>query len=110
MEFLQNITTNKIDKIINSESICMLYFTTQSCSVAEALAPKVIDLIKNKFPKIKVYFIDINSSPKLSAHYQVFVEPTILVFVEGKETIRNARNISIFELDKDINRIYKLIF
>ena len=62
------------------------------------------------FPKIKFLTIDINFSAKIAANYSAFVEPTILVFFEGKETIRRSRNISILELENAINRPYKLIF
>jgi len=110
MKSNQEITSREIEFFIQNRSIALVYFTTNSCSVADALKPKVIDLIKDKFPTIEIYFIDMNSSLELSAHYQVFVEPTIIVFVEGKETIRTARNISIFELETQLNRIYKLIF
>ena len=51
-----------------------------------------------------------NLSPSLAAKFSAFVEPTILLFFEGKETIRKSRNIGIFELENAIKRPYKLIF
>jgi hypothetical protein len=88
----------------------LFYFSTLSCSVGEALEPKVIDLLNNNFPKIPFYFVDMNALPKISAKNNVFVEPTILVFFEGKETIRKSRIIGIADLSDSLLRIYNLAF
>jgi len=100
----------KLEEILKSEIAVLLYFNTTSCNVGEALEPKVRTLVETTFSKIKFYTIDLNFSPEISAKYSAFVEPTILVFFEGKETIRKSRNIGIYELQEAINRPYKLIF
>ena len=51
-----------------------------------------------------------NRAVELSAANQVFVESTILLFVEGKEFIRKSRQIGLTELDATIGRIYNLAF
>ena len=99
-----------LDEFLKSETAVLLYFNTTSCSVGESLEPKVKNLLTMNFPKIKFSTIDINFSPIIAAKYSAFVEPTILVFFEGKETIRRSRNISIRDLEDAINRPYKLIF
>jgi len=110
MDFKTILSLDDFENIIVQNTGVLLYFSNLSCSVGEALEPKVISLLKDKFPKIPFYFIDINATPAISAKNNVFVEPTILVFIEGKETIRKSRHISIFELEKAISRIYKLVF
>ena len=100
----------ELEEILKSEIAVMLYFNTISCNVGESLEPKVKNLIKNNFPKISFYTVDINFSPKIAVKCNAFVEPTIIVFFEGKETIRKSRNIGIYELHEAINRPYKLIF
>lgn len=103
-------TISEAKEVLKSNIAVLFYFSTKSCAVGEALEPKVYDVLNTDFPNIKYFKIDLNFSPELSAHYNAFMEPTILVFFEGKETIRKSRNISIFELDENINRYYKLIF
>jgi len=110
MDFKTILTVSDFEEIITQNTGVLMYFSTLSCAVGEALEPKIIDLLKTDFPKIPFYFIDINVTPEISARYSVFVEPTILVFFEGKETIRMSRHISLFELSKAISRIYKLVF
>lgn len=101
---------DQLENILQETPANLLYFSTDSCNVGEALEPKVYALLKTNFPKIDVYKIDMNFSPEIAAKYSAFAEPTILVFFEGKETIRKSRNIGIHELQSAILRPYKLIF
>jgi len=95
---------------LEANSAVLVYFSTTSCEVGEALEPKVKHLVGNLFPKIKFISVDLNYNAKIAANFNAFVEPTILIFFEGKETIRRSRNISIFELEEAIKRPYQLIF
>ncbi|MFK5958542.1 MAG: thioredoxin family protein [Lutibacter sp.] len=111
MSETQNINSvENLENILNSEIAVLLYFNTTSCNVGESLEPKVKNLLISNFPKINFYTIDLNFSPEIAAKYSAFVEPTILLFFEGKETIRKSRNIGIYELQKAIERPYHLIF
>ena len=99
-----------LNSFLNTNEAVLIYFKTESCSVVEALEPKVKNLIVEKFSKIKYITIDINASPEISSAFQAFVEPTILVFFEGKETLRRSRNISVLELENALIRPYELFF
>lgn len=88
----------------------LLYFSRVTCNVGEALEPKVIKMLEDEYPKIPFYFVDMDKTPTISAQYTVFVEPTIIVLFDGKETIRKSRIISISDLSKSLERIYKLAF
>lgn len=105
IESLENL-----ESILTDNTIVLLYFSTTSCSVGEALEPKVKNLVTTKFPKIGFFNVDINHFPDISAKFSAFVEPTILVFFYGKETIRKSRNIGVYELEEAIEKRYKLIF
>lgn len=64
----------------------------------------------SNYPKVKSIKINIDESPSLCAEFSVFISPTILLFTQGKETLRESRFIIINELDKNINRYYNLMF
>ncbi len=100
----------ELEEILDTELAVLLYFNTTSCNVGKSLEPKVRTLLINNFSKISFYTIDLNFSPEIAAKYSAFVEPTILVFFEGKETIRKSRNIGLYELQEAIARPYVLIF
>lgn len=106
------IVNNKeeILKEIQEKTMTMLYFGSDTCGVCTDLKPKVIDLLKEKYPNIDPMYVDIQTSLKISAEYDVFTIPVIIVFADGKEVIREARHISVMELDEKINRYYNMLF
>jgi thioredoxin-like negative regulator of GroEL len=97
-------------KLRESEPALMGYFSTEACNVCKVLKPKVAELVKSEFPKIKMVYIKSDVFPEIAAQNQVFAAPTILVFFEGKEYIRKSRNIGIGELFQEIQRPYSMIF
>lgn len=100
----------ELQKIIENNLGVLLYFSRITCSVGEALEPKIIKMLQDNYPKIPFYFIDMDKTPVISANYSVFIEPTIIILFEGKETIRKSRIISISDLSNSLKRIYKLAF
>lgn len=110
MEFKAITTEEEFQEVLRDNLGVLFYFSAISCNVGEALEPKVLNLLENNYPKIPFYYVDMNASPEISAKNSVFVEPTILVFFDGKETIRKSRIISIQDLSNAISRIYKLAF
>jgi len=110
MDFKSIGSIEEFDKIVAENIGVLIFFSTLSCSVGEALEPKVIRMLEKDFPKIPFYFVDMNANPEISSKNSVFVEPTILVFFDAKESIRNSRNISVNILSDSISRLYDLAF
>ena len=103
-------STDFFEKQIKQHRGVLLYFATNSCSVGVALEPKVRNLLQTKYPKLVFTFVDMNEVPEFSAAHQVFAEPTILLFLDGKEFLRKSRHIGVNELELAIERIYQLAF
>ncbi len=97
-------------KLKETEPALLGYFSTEACNVCKVLKPKVAELTKDKFPKIKLAYIKSDVLPEVAAQNQVFAAPTILVFFDGREYIRKSRNIGISELQREIERPYSMIF
>ncbi len=97
-------------KLKEEEPALLAYFSTNSCSVCKVLKPKVAELVEAEFPEIKLVYIQSDLLPEIAAQNQVFAAPTILIFFEGRETIRKSRNIGISELQREIARPYSIIF
>ena len=94
---------------IKHKSVCF-YLSTLDCSVCKVLKPKVFEMLKNDFPKIHFCNIDLNKAKEISGQLSVFSVPTILVYFDGKETIKTSRNVHLEELREQIDRYYKIIF
>jgi thioredoxin 1 len=98
-------------RILVKENVAvMLYFYNDNCSPCLVLRPKVKHLLESEFPKIEARFINAEQFPVTTSNYGVFASPTLLLFFEEKEYIRESKNISINELKEKISRYYEMIF
>lgn len=88
----------------------LAYFSTEVCSVCLVLKPKVIEMVSEAFPKMKMVFIESDKLPELAAQNRVFAAPTVVVFFAGRETIRKSRAFGVDELRSEIQRSYSLMF
>jgi thiol-disulfide isomerase/thioredoxin len=104
------MTTAELQTLINENQAVMLYFYNDNCAPCKVLRPKVQQMVQDEFPNIKFYLINTELQAVLSAHYGIFSSPTLLVFFEGKEYIRESKNISISELHEKTERFYSMIF
>lgn len=98
-----------IDRLIDENDMVLIYFGSDTCSVCVDMKPKV-EKILERYPKIKAVEVEIDKSMKLSTSYNIFTIPAILLFIDGKESIREARYISMEGLEQKINRYYNLFF
>lgn len=73
------------------------------------MKPKVLALLE-KYTGIKSIYVDVDKSQNVAINYNIFTIPGIIVYVDGKESIREARHISIGDIDNRINRYYNLLF
>jgi len=100
---------NFLEIIKSSKAVCV-YLSTPECNVCKVLKPKIIDMLENDFPGIIFCYVDLRIAKEISGQLSIFSVPTILVYFEGKETIRASRNVHIEELRNQIDRYYKMIF
>ncbi len=111
MEKYQTIATIKeLDELKATKDAFLLYFSHEKCNVCKVLKPKIEELIKEKYPKIEMYYVDTEHSQEIAGQNSIFAIPTILVFLGGREYIRKSRNIGIAELSEAIQRPYSMIF
>ena len=87
----------------------LLYFSGEKCNVCHALRPKFKELFDAQFPKIKQIYLDAHENLEISVHYQVFSVPTMLVFLGGREFIREGRAVSMHKLEEQLMRPYKMM-
>jgi thiol-disulfide isomerase/thioredoxin len=103
-------TIEQIEKHISEEPAAMVYFYNDNCAPCHSLRPKVIDLVKEDFPKMKLAFVNTLKYPELPAKFNVFANPTLITFFDGREYKRESKYISIPQLAASIERPYSLIF
>jgi len=104
------MTLEDLKKEIDINDAVMVYFGGEYCGVCNVLKPKIKELFNNQFQKVKQIYISIDKFPQTAAQFNVLIMPTVLVFFDKKEFIRQSRHISIQELSKQIQRPYGLFF
>lgn len=98
-----------LENLISSKLGVMLYFSGERCNVCHALRPKVKELFDSRFPLVEQLFLDAHENIDISAHFQVFSVPTLIVFLDGKEFVREGRNMSISSLEEKLSRVYDIL-
>jgi len=96
----------ELQNIIKSEVGVLLYFSGENCNVCHALRPKFKELFDKEFPQIKQIYLNAHQNTQISAHFGVFSVPTMLVFLDGREFIREGRAVSLHQLKEKLSRPY----
>ena len=102
------IVTNEIEfqQIIDNNEMVVTYFSGANCSVCNVVKPKIEELITTNYPNIKLIEVPTEQSPVLIGKYTIFSNPVIILWIEGREYIREIRNISIGEFKNKISINY----
>lgn len=102
-------SNEELKDIKEKNSMVIVYFGSEMCGVCTALKPKIEDMLKS-YPNIKSVQVDADISPEMAAANNIFTIPGILLFIDGKEAIREARFISVPDIENKISRYYEMYF
>ena len=102
-------TIENIQLTLKNEPAVMIYFSAPTCNVCHALKPKLLDAIQSNFDRFKIISIDISQTPEISAHFNVFAIPTVLIYLDGQEFLRKSRHMSVGEVISQIERPYNIM-
>jgi len=72
--------------------------------------PKVEALVREHFPQLRLYYVDVVKIPEARGQFSLYSVPVVLVYFDGREYIREARNFGIMELGAKIERYYVRLF
>jgi len=107
MEILENL--EQTDQFIDENPFVLLYLSRLDCGVCKSLRPRVSTMMES-FENSRTAYIDLDRMPEATGRFSVFTVQAMLLFVQGKETIREARYVSVEELAGRIHRYYDLLF
>ncbi|MEI3604206.1 thioredoxin family protein [Pseudogracilibacillus sp. SE30717A] len=108
MGFQELTKINDIEQLIQLNQLAFIYVTQPNCSVCHGLRPQIEKILKN-YPKIKSCQVDASKVPEIAGKFMIFTAPVLLLFVNGKEYIREARFVQTELFIKKIEKIYKNI-
>ena len=106
---LKIYTSEEIKNIIINNEMVILYFSNEVCGACDAIRNKIYRILES-YSKVKMIEINGEKQIDLAAINNVFSFPLLLLYVNGKETIRIGRNVDSLELEKSIKRYYDMLF
>ena len=104
------MNADELQKLPNQHQALIIYFYHDQCAPCVSLRPKVSALIGERFPEIKLEFIDALKYSELPAGMGVFAFPTLILYFEGNEAGRWSKYVSVSQLEEHISRPYRLLF
>lgn len=100
---------DQLKHLINDQPFVVAYFSRPDCGVCTALKPKVTDMVAG-LPEAAAYYVNLDEIPEAAGEYSIFTIPGIVLFVDGRETIREARYVSAENLEAQMHRLHSLRF
>ena len=109
--FIKDIESfDHLNETIKKEDAVLVYFSHEACNVCKVLKPKVAEMLQENFPKISMVYSDTVKIPEAAGQNRIFAVPTIVIYFDGREYIRASRNISVEDLQRQIDRPYDMMF
>ncbi|MBT2214853.1 thioredoxin [Virgibacillus dakarensis] len=105
-EFKQLTSIAMVKNFVQSHSLTFLFISRPDCSVCHGLFPQVQALMSH-YPEIKLGHISADQVTEIAGEFSIFTVPVLLLFVEGKEYLREARIVHLQLLDEKVDKIYK---
>ncbi|WP_066896045.1 thioredoxin family protein [Clostridium nigeriense] len=99
----------EVEEFIKENLISIIYFSGSTCGACDAIKEKVLHIIKD-YEKIEFMEINAVENKELAASYNIFSLPILLLFVNGKETLRVGRYFDLLDFKNSIDRYYNLVF
>lgn len=100
---------DEVRDFIKSGRMRLVYLSRPDCGVCAAVKAKVIGILE-KYAGLEGTYVNMDKIPESAGEYSVFTIPGILLFIDGKEMIREARYVSVEELESRIGRFHSMIY
>lgn len=105
-EFEKLISLEMVDTFIQNSELSFIYISKNNCSVCHGLLPQVQALME-KYPNIRLGHVNVDTVEEIVGRFNIFTVPVLLLFVNGKEYIREARIVHMDLFEQKIDKIYE---
>ena len=110
MEYIDLKTLEDLQQKTSQSAPSLVYFSHLQCNVCKVLKPKVRELIENNFPQMMLYYVNTRAHPDMAGQFSVFSVPTILVFFDGREYIRESRHVNLSTFRERLAKLYRIYY
>ncbi len=108
MQDIQSL--EQLETLKKSEQALLILFGGKECNVCYAIKPKLMNLIADNFPKMKMVYVDCHEIIDVCSQNEVLSLPTLQVFFTGQRFIEEVRSFSLRKVADEIERPYSMVF
>lgn len=100
---------DELEELVKESIMIIVYFTGNTCGACEIIKSRIQSIL-TKFNKIISAEVNGEENINIAAKYGVFSLPIMLLYIDGKETLRVGRNVDFLDLQNQISRYYNMIY
>lgn len=93
---------------LQENKIVVLYFTGSTCGACHIIQSKVEEMLE-KYPDVMGVEVNGSEHPEIAARYGVFTLPIFMLFVLGKETVRESKHVDLLAFEEKLARYYSFL-
>lgn len=102
------ISQEQIQDSLNQNEIVVLYFTGSMCGACQVIRSKLEEILR-LYPCVKGVQVDAVKYPHVAAVYGVFSLPLFILFVRGKEVVRESKHVDLLKFEQRIVRYQAML-
>ncbi len=96
----------QLDTLKYESDALLVLFGGAHCKVCQTIKPQIFEKFCEKFPDLKMVYIDCELLQDVCAQHGVFSLPVVQVFFMGQKFIEEVRGFSLLALEQEIEKIY----
>lgn len=105
----QIVKSVELKQLIDEHDIVFILLSDMGCNVCLSIYPD-IEALEKKYSRIQFFSADPSQDQSMVGQFLVLVYPTILVYVDGKETYRFERLFSLEDINDKLLRLDSLYY
>ncbi|NYT27294.1 thioredoxin family protein [Candidatus Thiodubiliella endoseptemdiera] len=96
----------QLDRLKQEQNALLVLFGGENCGVCQTIKPQIVAKYSEKFPNLKMVYIDCEVLQEVCAQYGVFSLPVVQVFFMGQKFIEEVRGFSLLALEQKIEQVF----
>ena len=91
------------NQFLNSNKYCGVYYSSERCGVCNTMKPKIYTIYKEARMPIKE--LSLNQFREIAAQQLILKSPTVVLYENGKEIMRNSGFIDLNRVSRNLDLI-----
>ena len=89
---------NQIENYKLNQKAFVMLFQTEECGVCHVIQPRLKDMLENY--GFELVIVDALKHPLIAGQHQVFTVPTIIIWSEDREILRESRFVNFSKIER----------